>query len=69
MKDMENKEKKKIEWSAVWPEARDLVWRHRKRMVLGFVLLLISRAAGMVLPASTKSSSSTMSSARAAPIC
>ncbi len=54
MKDMENKEKKKIEWSAVWPEARDLVWRHRKRMVLGFVLLLISRAAGMVLPASTK---------------
>jgi subfamily B ATP-binding cassette protein MsbA len=54
MKELANKEKKKIEWSAVWPEARDLVWRHRRRMVVGFVLLLVSRTAGMVLPASTK---------------
>ncbi len=54
MKDMENKEKKKVDWSAVWPEAKELVWRHRKRMVAGLILLLVSRSAGMVLPASTK---------------
>ncbi len=47
-------EKKKFEWSSAWPEARRLVWRYRKRMVFGFVLLLVSRTAGMVLPASTK---------------
>jgi len=46
--------KKKFEWSDVWPEAKELVWRYRKRMVLGFFLLIISRLTGMVLPASTK---------------
>ncbi|MCZ6725918.1 MAG: ABC transporter ATP-binding protein [Acidobacteria bacterium] len=50
----EEKSKKKFEWTDVWPEVRDLVWRYRKRMALGFVLLIISRTAGMVLPASTK---------------
>jgi subfamily B ATP-binding cassette protein MsbA len=50
----EKKGKKKFEWSDVWPEARDLVWRYRKRMLLGFLLLVVSRTAGMVLPASTK---------------
>lgn len=50
----EKSKKKKFEWSDVWPQARELIWRYRKRMVLGFVLLIISRTAGMVLPASTK---------------
>ncbi|MCZ6508203.1 MAG: ABC transporter ATP-binding protein [Acidobacteria bacterium] len=50
----EEKSKKKFEWTDVWPEVRDLVWRYRKRMALGFVLLIISHTAGMVLPASTK---------------
>ena len=54
MSDGETKEKRKIEWSAVWPQARELLWRHRRRMALGFFLLLVSRSAGMVLPASTK---------------
>jgi subfamily B ATP-binding cassette protein MsbA len=50
----EKKGKKKFEWSDVWPEARDLVWRYRKRMLLGVLLRVVSRTAGMVLPASTK---------------
>lgn len=52
--DEAKKKKKKFEWSDVWPEAKELVWRHRKRMVLGFFLLIISRLSGMVLPATTK---------------
>jgi len=40
--------------SAVWREARDLLVVHRSRLLLGLVLMLISRLAGMVLPASVK---------------
>jgi subfamily B ATP-binding cassette protein MsbA len=50
----EEKRKKKFEWSDVWPETKAVVWRYRKRLALGFVLLIVSRTAGMVLPASTK---------------
>jgi subfamily B ATP-binding cassette protein MsbA len=42
--------KKKIRWSAAWSEARDLIWARRGRLLLGLVLMLISRLAGMVLP-------------------
>ncbi len=51
---MSETKKKKFDWSDVWPEAKELVWRYRKRMALGFLLLVISRTAGMVLPATTK---------------
>jgi ATP-binding cassette, subfamily B, putative efflux pump len=37
-----------------WDEARALVYRHRKRLSLGLSLMLISRAAGLVAPFSTK---------------
>jgi len=47
-------EKKKIRWSAAWQEARGLVSEHRARLVLGLALMLISRLAGLVLPASSK---------------
>lgn len=47
-------EKKKIDYSSAWAEARKIVWNARWRLLLGSVLLLISRLAGMVLPASTK---------------
>ena len=33
-----------------WEEARSLVYTHRHRLVLGLVLMLISRLAGLVLP-------------------
>jgi ATP-binding cassette, subfamily B, putative efflux pump len=47
-------QKKKVSMSAAWNEARGLVWTHRKRLSLGLVLMLISRLAGLVLPASSK---------------
>jgi ABC-type multidrug transport system fused ATPase/permease subunit len=46
--------KKKVSPSAAWREARELVWRHRRRLGLGLVLMLVSRLAGLVLPASSK---------------
>jgi ABC-type multidrug transport system fused ATPase/permease subunit len=46
--------KKKISAAAAWREARELVWFHRRRLALGLGLMLISRVAGLVLPASSK---------------
>src|SRR4051812_44087201 len=46
--------KKKVTASAAWREARELVWAHRKRLLLGLALMLVSRVAGLVLPASSK---------------
>lgn len=50
----EEKKKKKINYSGAWAEARKIIWNARWRLLLGSVLLLVSRLAGMVLPASTK---------------
>jgi subfamily B ATP-binding cassette protein MsbA len=46
--------KKKIEWSATWADARQLVWAHRRRLILGAGLMIVNQAMGLVLPASTK---------------
>jgi subfamily B ATP-binding cassette protein MsbA len=46
--------KKKITVSAAWQEAQELVWQHKRRLMLGLVLMLVSRLAGLVLPASSK---------------
>jgi len=51
---MAEEKKKKVNYSGAWAEARKLVWDARWRLLFGSVLLLISRLAGMVLPASTK---------------
>jgi subfamily B ATP-binding cassette protein MsbA len=51
---MAEKAKKSVNYSSAWAEARRLMWDARWRLALGSVLLLISRLAGMVLPASTK---------------
>ena len=48
------KKKKKVNYSSAWAEARKIIWEARWRLALGGVLLLISRLASMVLPASTK---------------
>jgi subfamily B ATP-binding cassette protein MsbA len=37
-----------------WREARALVWAHRQRLALGLILMLVSRLAGLVLPATSK---------------
>jgi len=51
---MSEPKKKKVAWPLVWREARALVWAHRRRLLLGLGLMLISRLAGLVLPASSK---------------
>jgi subfamily B ATP-binding cassette protein MsbA len=51
---VEPAKKKKITASDAWREARELLWAHRRRLVLGLMLMLISRLAGLVLPASSK---------------
>ena len=51
---MDAPEKTRVTGSAAWREARDLVWSHRKRLGLGLGLMLVSRVAGLVLPASSK---------------
>lgn len=50
----EEKKKKKVNYSSAWAEARKIIWNARWRLLVGSVLMLISRLAGMVLPASTK---------------
>ncbi len=49
----EDKPKKKIKLESAWREARELVAVHKKRLSIGLVLMLVSRLAGMVLPASS----------------
>ena len=51
---MQREKKKKVQWSSAWADARELVWAHHKRLLLGAVLMLINQAMGLVLPASTK---------------
>src|SRR5215210_7388959 len=50
----DEKKKKKVDYSSAWAEARKLIWRARWRLLFGSLLMLVSRLAGMVLPASTK---------------
>ncbi|HVE73390.1 MAG TPA: ABC transporter ATP-binding protein [Thermoanaerobaculia bacterium] len=49
-----DEKKKKLELDAVWREAKELVWARRGRLAFGLLLMLISRLAGLVLPASSK---------------
>lgn len=49
----ENK-KKKINYSTAWSEAKILIWNYRWRLLFGLVLMLVSRAASLVLPSSIK---------------
>ncbi len=51
---MEEKKKKKINYSGAWKEARTLIWSYRKRLLVGTLLMLVGRAAAMVLPSSVK---------------
>lgn len=53
-KGVDRPEKKKTDWKAVWPEIWRLVHPRRGILALGLVLIIISRVAGLVLPASTK---------------
>jgi ABC-type multidrug transport system fused ATPase/permease subunit len=46
--------KKKIDSAAAWREFRELLWVHRRRLGIGLTLMMISRLAGIVLPALSK---------------
>ncbi len=50
----DEKKKNKVDYSSAWAEARRIMWGARWRLLLGSVLMLVSRLSGMVLPASTK---------------
>ncbi|HEV2131459.1 MAG TPA: ABC transporter ATP-binding protein, partial [Longimicrobiaceae bacterium] len=48
-------DKKKPRFTAsAWREARELMWAHRRYLGIGMVLMVVSRLAGLVLPASSK---------------
>jgi ABC-type multidrug transport system fused ATPase/permease subunit len=51
---VEAPKKKGVSASAAWREARALLWVHRRRLITGLILMLVSRLAGLVLPASSK---------------
>ena len=51
---MAEKKKPKYDSQRAWAEARALIWVHRRSVSIGLALMLVSRAAGFVLPASTK---------------
>lgn len=51
---VEAKKKKKITPADAWRDARELIWAHRSRLLLGMLLMIVNRVAGMVLPASSK---------------
>ena len=48
------KDKRTLNRSAVWREARDIVLAHRGQLAIGLGLMLVNRLTGMVLPASSK---------------
>ncbi len=50
----EEPKKKRFSFSKAWFEAKDLIYQYRWRLALGGFLMIISRLAGLVLPASSK---------------
>jgi subfamily B ATP-binding cassette protein MsbA len=48
------KTKKKGFTPGAWEEARGLIWAHRRRLTMGLLLMLVNRAAGLVLPLTSK---------------
>jgi ABC-type multidrug transport system fused ATPase/permease subunit len=51
---MADEKKKKLNLSDSWRETRELVAAHRSRLLLGLILMLVSRLVGLVLPATSK---------------
>ncbi|HZN97522.1 MAG TPA: hypothetical protein VFB61_07335, partial [Gemmatimonadales bacterium] len=45
---------RELSLSKAWREARELIHRHRNRLAVGMLLMLVSRLAGLVLPACSK---------------
>lgn len=50
----EKKKSNPLTKAATWKEARALMWTHRVKLGLGFLLMIVNRLSGFVLPASSK---------------
>jgi len=48
------KKKRKIRFSTAWAESKQLIWARRWRLALGLGLMVVSRIAGLVMPATPK---------------
>ena len=46
--------KPKVNTARAWSETRALMWTHRRSLAIGFLLMLVNRLSGLVLPASSK---------------
>ena len=51
---MSDRQKSKLKRANVWREAREIIWRYRRRVAFGLVVMTIGRIAGMAIPASSK---------------
>jgi len=47
-------QKKRVDWTSAWREARSIIWRHRGYLTVGLAVMLVNRLAGLVLPATSK---------------
>jgi subfamily B ATP-binding cassette protein MsbA len=47
-------EKRKVSLAGAWSESRELIAKYKGRLAIGMILMLVSRLAGLVLPASSK---------------
>ncbi|HEX7121565.1 MAG TPA: ABC transporter transmembrane domain-containing protein, partial [Gemmatimonadaceae bacterium] len=47
-------QKPKLNFGRAWAESRELIWRHRRPLAIGLVLMLVSRLTGLVLPGTSK---------------
>ena len=54
MSDKTKEQKKPRKKSETWQEARTLMWTHRKKLSFGFLLMVINRLSGFVLPYGSK---------------
>jgi ABC-type multidrug transport system fused ATPase/permease subunit len=49
-----SEQKRRLDWSSAWREARQIIWRHRGYLAIGLAVMLVNRLAGLVLPATSK---------------
>jgi len=50
----EKKKKNPLTNASSWKEAKTLMWSHRKKLAFGFLLMVINRLSGFVLPGASK---------------
>lgn len=51
---MMKSETRRVRPADAWREARQLAWEHRRHLAIGFILMLISKLAGLVVPLSPR---------------